>query len=83
MSQKWLKCSLLRGMFSDEMVVVIKTLSGEESSFFVPRQQVRGEVGKIGQVMVRTFEQGAHPWAVIPNDSQSMIPVDESEFAAA
>lgn len=78
MSEKWLRCGVLQGMFSDEMVVVIKTLSGEEVSFFVPKQQVEA-----GRVMVRTFKQGTRAWAVIPNDSQSIIPVDESELAAA
>ena len=78
MSDKWLRCGVQQGMFSDEMVVVIKTLSGEEVSFFVPKEQVQA-----GKVMVRTFKQGTRAWAVIPNDSQSIIPVDESELAAA
>ena len=83
MSEKWLRCGILKGMFSDEMVVVIKTPSGEEASFFVPKQQVRGDINESGRVMVRTFKQGTRAWAVIPNDSQSIIPVDESEFATA
>jgi hypothetical protein len=48
MSERWLRCIVRKGMFSDEMVVVIKILSGEPVSFFVPRERVAGEEGQEG-----------------------------------
>ncbi len=83
MSERWLRCLVRKGMFSDEMVVVIKILSGEPASFFVPREWVTGKEGQEGQVKVRAFSEQSRAWAIVPDESQTILAVDESQFVAA
>lgn len=83
MAERWLKCVVLKGMFSDEVTVVITTRTGERASFFVPTERVHGSEGQEGRVRVRTFEQDSNSWAVVPNETQSIVPVDESQLATA
>jgi len=44
MEKKRLKCHVLKGMFSDELVVVVRLLNGKKTSAFVPASEVRGDV---------------------------------------
>jgi hypothetical protein len=83
MSERWLNCTVFKGMFSDELVVVIRTKSGEAVSFFVPSERVNRIKDEQGQVRVRTFQEKADSWAVVPNETQSVVSVDESQFAIA
>lgn len=39
--QGWLHCRVLRGMFSDEYAVIVKTLEGQLLSFFIPKEFVQ------------------------------------------
>ncbi|HET6248588.1 MAG TPA: hypothetical protein VFE47_12880 [Tepidisphaeraceae bacterium] len=82
MAERWLRCHVRKGMFSDEMVVVIKILSGETASFFVPREWVSGDENREGQVKVRTFMENSHAWAIVPNESQTVVAVDASQLIA-
>lgn len=83
MSDRWLRCDVRKGMFSDEVVVMIRTTSGEFASFFVPTERVSGHADHQGRVQVRAFTEDSQSWAVVPNDNQSIVPVDESEFVNA
>lgn len=83
MSDQWLRCEVRKGMFSDERVVVIRTESGEEASFFVPRESVTGDLDQEGRVQVQMLKDNSRAWAVVPNESRTIIPVSESEFVAA
>lgn len=82
MSESWLDCEIGDGMFSDEMVVVFDTDKGEVVSFFVPRSSVEDLGEAKGRLRVRVFEDGGQTWAVLPNEVQSIVPVNP-EFIAA
>jgi hypothetical protein len=83
MGERWLRCVVRQGMFSDELVVVIKILSGESASFFVPKERVIGQADQEGQVKVRAFQEDSRAWAVVPNETQTILAVDESQFVNA
>lgn len=83
MAERWLRCEVRKGMFSDEMVVVIKVQSGEVASFFVPRESVLGNENQEGRVKVRTFKEKSGALAIVPNESQTVVAVDESQFVNA
>ena len=77
MTQGWLKCRFLKGMFSDEITMVYPPESPTASSFFVPREKVRE---KDSAVSVRFFHEGETVWAVLPAESQPVIPVNEEDL---
>ena len=81
MAEQWLRCSVLKGMFSDELAIVyeFKQNGGkpEKSSFFVPRDKV---VESEGKVRVRVVRQGDTAWAILPTENQAMIPIDEADL---
>ncbi len=76
MSDRWLKCLVQKGMFSDECVIVIKTSGGEPFSAFVPKSTVE----RSDRVKVRVFEQTGQSWAILPNEDQSIVDVQPSEL---
>ena len=82
MAQHWLRCDVRKGMFSDEKVVVIRTQTGEAASFFVPSERVEGPIDQEGRVRVRVFKENSRAWAVVPNENQTVVPVDESQLVA-
>ncbi|HUS45690.1 MAG TPA: hypothetical protein VM219_06625 [Phycisphaerae bacterium] len=77
MTQGWLKCRILKGMFSDESTMVYHPpKSRTASSFFVPKDKVReGD----GAVSVRFFHEGDTVWAVLPAENQPVIPVNKED----
>lgn len=81
MFDRWLKCDVFRGMFSDEFAVVVSTSGGECVSAFVPSDRVEGKAEQAGRVRVRVFEETGRSWAVLPNESQTIIAVEPSELA--
>jgi hypothetical protein len=83
MTQSWLKCKIVKGMFSDELTVVIRAHDGETISAFVPKDRVDGKEEAAGRVKVHVFESTGQKFAVLPNENQTVISVDESELAAA
>ena len=83
MAERWLRCEIRKGMFSDERVVVIRVSTGESASFFVPQEWVMGSEGQEGQVKVRAFKEDSRAWAIVPNESQTVLAVDESQFVGA
>lgn len=82
MNEQWLRCTVQDGMFSDEVAVTYRPAqhAAREYSFFVPRSSVRLEEGR---VKVRVFREGQVAWAVFPNETQSLVAVDESDLIAA
>ena len=77
MTEGWLKCRFAKGMFSDEIAMVYPPESTTGSSFFVPKEKVRE---KEGTVSVRFFHEGETVWAVLPAESQPVIPVNEEDL---
>jgi hypothetical protein len=80
MTNGWLTCKVKNGMFSNEHVVTVTTSSGQEVSYFVPSSVVRDDK----QVQVKVIEQqpGSSYLVVLPNEEQSIVPVD-AKFVAA
>ena len=84
MAEGWLRCNIVKGMFSDELAIVYTfKQQGKEESFFVPKDQVVGAVDSQGKVKVRVFRQGDTSWVVLPTDDQAEIPVDDADLISA
>lgn len=74
--QGWLQCEkVVRGMFSDELAVVVKRSNGEQVSYFVPMQDVDKEQGRV-RVSVR--EVDSFLWATLPTPYHDTIAVEKS-----
>ena len=80
MSEKWLKCLIFKGMFSDELAVRCTKVSGSRFSVFVPKDHVRGGVDQEGAVKVQVFNKDNIVWAVLPSPDRATIPVRESHL---
>jgi hypothetical protein len=76
MERNWLKCRILKGMFSDERVVVINRVDGRSTSMFVPMGTVRGNIDQEGQVRVDVFADRGATWAVLPTEDRDTLPVN-------
>ena len=74
--QGWLRCvDVVRGMFSDELAVVVRKYNGDEVSFFVPLIDV-DEAREHVRVAVR--EADTVLWATLPTPYHDTIPVAKS-----
>ncbi len=72
----WLKCdSVERGMFSDEMAVVVSRSNGTRESYFVPAGDVERETNR---VRVEYRAVGNLVWATLPTSEPISIPVNKS-----
>jgi hypothetical protein len=80
---KWLKCTIEKGMFSDEMTIIVQTRTGETVSVFVPKESTQVAPGGIGQVKVHVAETSGHTMAVLPDEHQSVVDVDASALIPA
>jgi hypothetical protein len=84
MFEKWLRCRIFKGMFSDELAVqIMQKGEPQEFSVFVPKDKVQGRIDAEGRVRVRVFHRGDVAWAVLPTENQTTVPVDESQLSAA
>lgn len=81
MTQQWLNCSIVKGMFSDELAVTYKPLSGSETSVFVPKRLVETGPNNVGRVMVEVFKSGTQTWAVLPNESREEVLVGDNDIS--
>ena len=79
---KWLKCHVLKGMFSDERTIIVRRKPNGTVEFFVPQSAVRGE-GDAGRVEVTIIEREGAKWAVLPTPYKESIPVEEDELIPA
>ena len=80
MSEKWLKCSVFKGMFRDELAIRYTRTSGSPFSVFVPKDHVRGDVNQEGMVKVQVFHDGGAAWAVLPSPDRVTILIRESDL---
>src|SRR6185436_15798141 len=72
----WLQCeSVERGMFSDELAVVVSRSNGATESHFVPANEVERERNR---VRVALYETGSTLWATLPTSEPVSIPVNKS-----
>ena len=73
---KWLKCKIIKGMFSDEVTVLVCTRSGEDISVFVPKNFAEEPRSRVKVVVT---EQSGRNFAVLPNDTQTVIDVKDRD----
>lgn len=72
----WLQCeSVDRGMFSDELAVVVCRSNGSTEAYFVPAQDVERDRTRV-RVAVR--DSGNVFWATLPTNEPVTIPVSKS-----
>lgn len=83
MDERWLRCKVLMGMFSDERAVLIATTDHESVSVFVPEDRVQGQLDHEGKVRIRTLQFESKWWAVLPDGAQTIVPVDVGQLASA
>jgi len=83
MTERWLKCNVFKGMFSDELVVRVWPKDHHTMSFFVPKNRVEGcssGEGEEGKLRVKVFRKDDITWAVLPTDYQESIPVRDEDL---
>lgn len=79
--ERWLKCSVERGMFSDELAVTYPADGVALTSVFVPLTEVRGTPGGLGRVRVRVARGTNATLAILPTSYQDSIPVAEADLS--
>ncbi len=71
----WLKCSIGRGMFSDEVAVNVTLRNGAVESYFVPSTEVNQD-----RVRVSLRDRGPVLWATLPTSDNVTLAVDKSKI---
>jgi len=72
----WLQCeSVERGMFSDEVAVVVPRSNGSTESYFVSVEDVERDRSR---VRVALRDTGSVLWATLPTNEPVTIPVSKS-----
>jgi len=80
MRRSWLKCQVLKGMFSDERTVIVRRKDNGTIEFIVSETFVNDTDPDAGKVEVTVIERGGQKWAVLPTSYRESIPVDDSEL---
>jgi len=75
-------CKVSKGMFSDEVVVLLRLKIGDYS-FFVPRAEVENGPNEVCRLKVRVMRQDHQSWAIVPNEDRTAIPVREEDLVEA
>lgn len=83
MTEGWLKCRILKGMFSDERVVVFHLSNGERYSEFVPADKVRGEINSEGTLAVGIYRQDGSSFAELPTNYSDWVAVPNEDLIPA
>lgn len=86
MNERWLKCRVYKGVFSDELVVSVSPKRTHRRSYFVPKDQVQGNApaeGEEGKLRVKVFQRDDTTWAVLPTEYQETIAVRDEDLLPA
>jgi len=87
-NEQLLACRVYPGMFSDEVAVAYPPMQQAKtsvSSFFVPRDRVMAPPSEHqlhGMLRVRVIRDGTTVWAIVPDENQSVIEVEESDLSS-
>lgn len=79
---KSILCQFSKGMFSDEVVVLLQVM-GKEISYFVPKDALKPESADRGKLKVEILRGERQSWAVIPNELRTTIPVTDRDLVEA
>jgi len=80
MTQRWLKCKVSAGMFSDERVVELRVKLGHARTFFVPADRVLDQGAGEGQIQVGVVTQGEVTLVILPTPSRDVVPCAEDDL---
>ena len=80
-AERWLRCQVDRGMFSDEMAVTYPTHGTAITSVFVPSSDVLGMPGGLGKVRVLVRKSGNILVAILPTEYRDAVPVAEVDLS--
>ena len=80
---RWLRCKVFQGVFSDEVAVRVSPKEGDEIAFVVSRNEVVGDHDQPGKIRVRVYREGPIAWAVLPTENHMIIPVNDSDLVPA
>lgn len=75
---RWLKCKVLKGMFSDERAVVVHRRGNGSVQFFVPASSTRGDEW----VRVKVFSRSDGSWAEMPTPQRDSVPIAPEEIVS-
>jgi hypothetical protein len=78
--EKWLKCEIQNGMFSDEVTVRVTSAKGEAIAVFVPKGKVQSDHQA---VRVRSFVASGYTFAELPDDRGTTLSVRASDLQPA
>jgi len=79
--ERWLRCQLDQGMFSDEMAVTYPPHGKWQKSVFVERQSVEGNAGDIGRVRVSVLRKSDAILAVLPSPDGDIVYVNAEDIS--
>ena len=80
--ERWLRCQLDLGMFSDEIAVTYPAEGAAIRSVFVPKSAVNGKPGEKGRVRVRIMNsKSGTVYAVLPTNQSEMVAVTERDLS--
>jgi hypothetical protein len=80
MTQCWLHCKVINGMFSDESVIEV-SVGKILRSFVVPRNTLSQQPPN--RVKVDVLPGAGVRWAVLPTDYRESIPVEDHHLEPA
>lgn len=78
----FLKCNVFRGMFSDEAVVELPHVRGE-NTFIVPKSDVCEDSPGHGRLKARLLTRGDERWVILPTDYSASVPANQVELVEA
>jgi hypothetical protein len=71
--ERWLRCQLDEGMFSDEIAVTYPPQGKWQKSVFVERSAVKGGAGDVGKVRVVIARSDGTIIAVLPSPNRDIV----------
>lgn len=71
--ERWLRCQLDQGMFSDEIAVTYPPQGEWQKSVFVERGKVQGGAGDVGKVRVVVTRRNGSIIAVLPSPERDVV----------
>jgi hypothetical protein len=78
--ERWLRCLVDKGMFSDERAITYPPEGAALHSVFVPAEDVSGVPGEKGYVRVRVMSEAGAVWAILPTNYRDAVIVSERDL---
>jgi hypothetical protein len=77
---RWLKCRIDKGMFSDELAVTYPAEGEQQKSVFIPDSDVQGQPGQTGKVRVTLVRENGTLFALLPSSDRDVVTVREADL---